>query len=348
MTLLRYITLSFVAALAAQAATVSYSPPVGGARITFEPGTRFTGMPFLNPAVHQGTVSSNNGGAVTLSDAEANIGAKLSSGTAYYLEIISGPDVTYIGDRFEVDVSATIASANNTITASSGSTTNTMASLPELAGYSLVVRPHVTLGQLFGTKTNELMHGSTILGSADQVVFFNPTNSSYATYYYARNSSGSIAQWTLVGGGSTNRDNTPIPPGVGMIVHRKHTEPVTLTWAGEIRRNAFSQPLAAGLNLVAEAFPVASSPLNRGLTYANGVTGATILSQADQVLVYNGAGYDTYYLARNSTGSIEQWVLVGGGSTNHNSSKVFSPTEARFIRKILADPDYYIPNWLNL
>lgn len=345
----RLLALALVAALTGQAATVSYSPPVGGARITFEQGTRFSGMPFMNPAVKLGVIASNTEQVITLDDSGTNMANHLESGKAYYLEITAGPEVTFIGDRFEVDVSTTIASANQTITIATGSSRNTLATLPEtIADYSLAIRPHVTLGQLFGTKGNELMNGSTVLSSADQVALFDPHTQSYQTYYFLRNSTGTVAQWTLVGGGSTNRDNTPVPPGSGMIVRRVLDSSVTLTWAGAIRMNAFAQPLVAGMNLVAEPFPVASSPLDRALTHANGMNGSTVLSSSDQVQINTGSGYSTYYLLRNVSGSVEQWTLVGGGSTNQNNSKIFAPTGAVFIRKILADADYYVPYTLNL
>lgn len=345
----RLLILALAAALSSQGATTSYSPPVGGARITFAQGTRFTGMPFVNPAVKLGVIASNTSQVITLDDSDANMATALSGGTAYYLEITAGPEITYVGDRFEVDVATTTATANHTITVTAGSPTNTLASLPDtLDGYTFVVRPHVTLGQLFGTKDNELMHGSTVASSADQVVFLNPQTQGFSTYFYLRNSTGTLAQWTLIGGGSTNRDNTVIPPGVGMIVHRNNPTPVTLTWHGGIRQNSFVQPLVAGLNLVAEPLPLASSPMERALTYANGVTGSTIASSADQVLLPTGSGYQTYFLLRNSTGSLEQWTLIGGGSTSHNDTKLFNPTTAVFIRKNLADPDYSIPYTLAL
>ena len=347
--MLRNILLALTLAMTTYGATVSYSPPVGGSQITFTQGKRFSGMPFINPAAQLGVISGNTTQVITLSDTSVNMSTALVTGTAYYAEITAGPDVTYVGDRFEVDATGTIASANNTITITPDASTNTMASLPaSLDGYTVTIRPHVTLGQLFGTKANELMHGSANLSTADQVAFFNPQTQSYLTYYYLRNPSGTFAQWSLVGGGATNRDNTPIPPGVGFIVQRNDATPVTLTWSGAIRRNSFAQPLAAGLNLVAESVPVSSSPLDRTLTYANGIQGSANLSTADQVSIYNGTGYSTYYLLRNPSGTFEQWTLVGGGSTNQNNTKIFTPTGAVFIRKILADPHYLAPYTLSL
>ncbi|MCC6414444.1 MAG: hypothetical protein IT582_00830 [Opitutaceae bacterium] len=342
------ISFCLIATLVCPAATVSYSPPVGGTRVAFAQGMRFTGMPFVNAPSHRGVVASNTTHVITLGNGSSNLASVLTSGTAYYVEIVGGPAVTYVGERFEVDVAATVASANATLTIASGSSTNTLSTLPDLTAYRLVIRPHVTIGQMFGTKARELMQGSTNLSTADQIVILDPQTQSFLTYYFLRNPTGTVAQWTLVGGGSTNRDNTPIPPGTGMIVHRKAATAVTLAWSGHIRRNAFAQPLTAGLNLIAEPFPVDSSPLERALTYSNGVAGSANLSQSDQVAVFNGIGYDTYYLLRNPTGTIEQWTLVGGGSTNHNTQKFFKSTGAVFIRKMIADADYFIPYSLNL
>lgn len=334
-----------------QAVDTAYTAPVGGTQITFSQGSRFTGMSFLNSAVARGSVTATSGSILTLSAGSSNLGSLLTSTAAYYVELIAGPTSTYVGDRFEVDVTATIASANGTVSVNLASVNSTMGSLPstsDLSGYTAVIRPHVTLGQLFGTKTNQLMQGSTVVSTADQVLFLNPLSQAFETYYFLKNASGSIAQWTKVGGGSANQDNTVIPPGVGVVVVRNGSSPVTLTWSGEVRLNQFAQPLVAGNNLVCQPLPIDASPASRSMTVANGMTGSTSSTTADKIQFPVAGVFKTYYLLRNAAGTVEQWTLVGGGSTNQNTAMLFPSNGAVIINKISADANNLVPYTLSL
>ena len=326
--------------------TSAHALPLGAVRVTFAPGTRFTGMPMVNPGIFRDVITSHTSTILTLAYSSRNIGSLLTTGTAYYAEFTDGPTGTYTGDRMEVDVAATKTSANNTLTIASGSSRSTLNSLPPnsaLTGCKLVVRAHVTLGQIFGTKANPLMQGSSVVPNADQVQILNPQTQAFETYYFLRNGSGSVMQWAKVGGGSTNQDSLPILPGVGMVVVRNTTEPVTLLWPGEVRMHGFAQPLVAGNNLVSSPLPIDATPFQRLMSYAHGMTGSTVSSLADKIQVSSAGVIQTYYLLRNSDGSTEQWTLIGGGSTNRNNTVLFTADGAEIINKISADPHYYVP-----
>ncbi|MFA5263840.1 MAG: Ig-like domain-containing protein [Opitutaceae bacterium] len=327
------------------------TPPLGAVNIAFTHGTRFTGMSLVNAAVCRDSIASHTATVLTLGDATLNLGTLLDASATYFLEITSGPAPDYVGDRLEVDVAATKASGNNTITIIPSSPRTTLAALPSasgLAGCTVVVRPHVTLGQLFGTKGNTVMQGATVVANADQVQLLNAQTQSFETYYLLRNASGSIVQWTKVGGGSTNQDKLPIAPGVGMVVLRNGSTPVTLTWLGEVRQNTFALPLVAGNNLVSQPFPIDQSPVQRVMTHSNGFTGSTVVGNADQIQVYTGGAIQTYYLLRNASGSIEQWAKVGGGSTNYNQVQIIPADGAIILRKVAADPLNVVPFPSNL
>lgn len=331
------------------AGTTAHTLPVGAMRITFAPGLRYTGMPLVNPAVARDVVASNTGTVLTLGYAGRNLGALLTAGTPYYVELTGGSATTYVGDRFEVDVTATKASANNSITVVAGATGNTLSALPAnstLSGYALVVRPHVTLGQIFGTKSNPLMQGSTVLAKADQVQLLNRQTQAFETYYFLSNTSGSIMQWAKVGGGSTVQDGLAVPAGVGMIVVRNAATSTSMLWTGEVRMHGFAQPLVAGNNLVSQPLPIDASPVLRLMTYAHGMTGSTVLALADKIQIPTAGAIKTYYLMRNANGSIEQWALVGGGSTNYTASLLFTADGAAIVNKITANPHYYVPFYL--
>lgn len=325
---------------------VAKTVPLGGVRPTFAPGPRYAGMTMVNPAVARDLIASHSGNVLTLGYGSANYGAMLTTGTAYYVELSSGPASTYVGERLEVDVTATKTAANNTLTVLPSAPRSTLTALPSasgLAGYHVTLRPHVTLGQIFGTKDNPLMQGSTVVSTADQVQVFNLQTQAFDTYYFLRNASGSVAQWTKVGGGSTVQDTLPIPPGVGVAVVRNAAAATTLTWLGEVRLHGFAQPLVKGNNLVCQPLPVDATPLQRVLTFANGVTGSTVTTSADRIQLLAGGATQTYYLLRNASGSVEQWTRVGGGSTNHNNTALFTADGAAVLTKINADPHYFVP-----
>lgn len=327
------------------AADIAYTPPVGGMQISISPGTRFSGMSLVNAAVYRGVVTSVSGNTITLAGSGGNVGGALTTGTAYYAEFTSGPTNTYVGDRFDVDVAATQASANGSITVTLAQR-GTMASVPDtasLAGYALVVRPHVTIGQLFGTKDNQLMQGSTISSSADQILLYNTANQGFDTFFFLRNSSGSTAQWRKVGGGSTNRDTEVIEPGQGFAVVRNAASAVTLTWLGEIRTNTFAQPLGAGYTLIAQPWPVGASPSQRVMNSSGGWTGSTISTQADKFLIHSNGGFSTYFFLRNSSGSTQQWRLIGGGTTSRNDEALFGADVGVMVQRVAADSNHVVP-----
>lgn len=326
------------------ASTTSATPPLGALNVTVAPGTRFAGMPLLNAAVLRDKVSSHTANVITLANV-TNAGALLASTKAYFVEITGGAAPTYVGERFEVDVAATLSSANNTITIAA-SNNNTLATLPSgnaLAGDTLVIRPHLTLGQLFGTKDNTLMQGAAVATAADQVQFLNAASQAFETYYLLRNNTGSVVQWTKIGGGSGAQDTLSIPAGVGFVVVRNGTSPVTLTWLGEARLNAFARPLVQGNNLISSPYPVDASPVQRAMTHANGFNGSTISSSADQIQLYASGAVQTYYLLRNASGSVEQWTKIGGGGTNYNQVSILSADSSAVIHKVSADPLFLEP-----
>ena len=331
----------------AQAVTTADSELYGGVSVPIVNGRQLLGMTFVNRLVARAPVVSCSGNVLTFDASAGNLGALLAAGAAYYVEFVSGPDSAYVGDRFDLDVTASRASANSTLTIAAGAENNTLASLPAgaaLAGYTAVVRAHVTLGQLFGTKANPLMFAAASAATADQVLLFNRQTQTWVVYYFLTNPSGTIKQWTRAGGGSTNRDGEIIPPGAGVQVVRMPATPVTLYWTGEVRRNHFAQPLVAGRNLVCQPWPLAASPATRLMNFAHGMAGTASATTSDQLQPLVGGTYKVYYLLRNSTGTIEQWTLAGGGSTNRSNETLFSPVNALFLNKINADPDHLVPS----
>lgn len=322
----------------AQTATTD---PVGFTKFSIPTGRKAVGVNLLNPVLVSGVVSSNTDTTITLSGV-ASVGSLLASGSLYYVEVVGGGSSTYVGDRVDVNTDATIAAQSGTVVLSTVGEGNTFGSLSAdlLKGYRVVLRKHVTIGQVFGTKGNTPMRGGAIAASADQILFYR--GGAFETYFLLRNSSGSTEQWVMVNGGSTNRDNTPIYPGTGVIVNRTGATPVEITFTGDVRTNAVSRPLMAGYNLVANGFPVDETPATRLMTYANGFSGGAIAGAADRVLTLQSSGlFETYFLLRNSSGSVERWMMVGGGDSTN--AALFTWDGAAFIYKVNPDMNHVLP-----
>lgn len=329
------------------AAAQSVSNPMVFYPISLQPGLQAVGVSMVNSSVFTGTVLSNSSNSITISQpsGSVNIGGLLTSATAYYAELINGPNSgedPYVGERFEVNVPSTIDSANSVVTIDTASNTNTISgSLPTLTGYQLTIRPHITLNQIF-PKT--MMQGSSTVAQADQVYLLNASGG-YDIYYLLSNG-GSLIQWTKAGDNTlASQDNLVLAPGVGMLVKRVGTtpNPLTLAITGLVRINAFVQPLKQGLNLVSEGYPLNDSPITRNTFATNGFTGSVNLAASDQVFVYNGSSYDTYYYLYNGA-NLNQWTKVGDKTfSSQNNTTFYEYGGSVFIEKVSADPDYVMP-----
>ncbi|MEZ5304287.1 MAG: hypothetical protein R3F11_27140 [Verrucomicrobiales bacterium] len=104
-----------------------------------------------------------------------------------------------------------------------------------------------------------------------------------------------------------------------------------------MRANDFLQPLQPGLNLITIGYPKDLSPLDLGLTTANGYTGNLAFNLADQVLPWNGdaapntPGFGNYYLIQS--GAFEQWTLVGDPTfSNRSAQRLFKGCRGTFMR----------------
>lgn len=319
--------------------------PYGAVMFTIEPGYNPIGITFVNQHVDAGLISSNTGTVITVSAAANNIGSKLDSEKSYYLEITGrgdGEPSAYEGDRFELAVTSTISSANNTITIDTAFSGNTIpGALPNLAGCTYVIRPHLTIKQVFGTGETAKLNGTNSQTTADKVHLYPSGSSSFVTYWYAK--AGSVDQWRQ---GSTPSDSVRILPGTGVFVQRLEQTSTDVIIAGAIRTNHFAQPLTAGLNFVAEGRPLASSPSSRQMldTGATPWNGTNSVTTADRIIMWDGETWnDVYWYAK--AGAINDWLNTATGTAGRYKDEAFlAHTESYFIFRQQAAPEYFVPN----
>lgn len=274
-------------ALQAQDESVT-TDPVGFVKLTLEQGLQTVGAAMVRPAVAAGTVASSDATSITL---EAEI-AGLNADTAYYVEV-SAPkgaaagDDAWLGDRFDVDVAA---SSGSTLVIDVANDRNTidLSSVTGLAGYSVVVRPHVTLDYLLPPSELQAGDGNT----GDQVLFWNRADNAFEIHTLEEGVEFLEIPDRWASGGQATGDRV-IPPGEGFFIRRRGSATTLLTNIGEVRTNDFRQPLGLGLNLISEGHPIDNSPATRLFTADNGMQPGDG-NTGDQILVFSEGSFDIY------------------------------------------------------
>jgi len=329
------VTLAILVAavMAGNSQTTVNSDIVGYQTISVPVGLSTAGFPLVNNDVLKVATTTLAGNALGLAS-QSNVGALLTSTEPYYIEVYSG---TLKGDRFDVDVAATIAAANGSVVLDSASLNNTLlfsAVGSNLNGATVALRKHITIEQVQGMASSALV-GNTTAGSADQIQFYDNATEGYAAYYLRADG----ITWRKVGT-TTTANKTPIPPGVGVFISKK-TGAATLTAVGNVRLNDFSVPYKVGLQLVAPGVPINVTPASLGGTVANGWTGNTTAGSADQIQVYNPdiSGYDSYYLRADGT----TWRKVGT-TTAVTTTDVATSAQAFFVSRKTADSSNILVN----
>ena len=327
-------TRALLAAFAALSGFLSFSnaqtsvstTPVGAVTTNIAVGVNSVGLTLVNPDLVTASVSSNTTSAITVSGV-TNVGALLTSGLPYYVEVVSG---TMEGERFDVDTAATITSANGTITITS-SPNNTMAlTAGALASNQIALRKHVTLAQVQSLASTTLV-GNNTANSADQIQLFNSATNSFTAYYLR----GDGVTWRQVGS-LTSANNVVIAPGTGFLF-KKLTAATSLVSVGSVRTNDFAMPLSTGLAFRALPYPTAYSPTALNATTAGGWTGNNTASAADQLQVWNPAtnSFTTYYLRADGT----SWRAIGS-LTNVAANNLFAADAGVLVSRKTADANY--------
>ena len=322
-----------LAAMSVNAQTTVNSDIVGYQTVSVPVGLSTAGFPLLNPDVLKVATTTLTGAALALGG-QTNVGALLSSVEPYYIEVYSG---ALKGDRFDVDVAATIAAANGNVVLNSASLNNTLLFSSvgaNLDGATVALRKHVTIEQVQGMASSALV-GNNIAGNADQIQFYDNAATAYAAYFLRAD----LITWRKVGT-TTTANKTPIPSGVGVFISKK-TGVATLTAVGNVRLNDFSVPYKTGLQLAAPGVPIDVTPTSQGGTAANGWTGNNVAGSADQIQVYNSdtSAYDAYFLRADGI----TWRKVGT-TTTATSTAVATSGQAFFVSRKTADSSNILLN----
>lgn len=291
-------------------------------RYSLAPGTQTIGVSWVNAPLYAGFVTHVES-ANTLT-VQGQILPVYPAGTPCYLEVRDG---AHAGHRYDI-----LSASNGNIAvdlASSSSTLKTL--LPELAGARVVVRPHVTLGQVF---PKSQLQGSLGSQQADQVLFFDKTE--WQTHWLEL--SAKRHEWRPVGDTvGASSDLKIIPPGTGVMV-KIAAQAVNYTLTGHVRTSSFVRPLDQTHNLLALPWPVDSTPQQLHYLATEGFTAGTTQSAADQLQIWAGdqtpgaSNYTIYWLRQN--GTTGAWVPKDDSSLADVSGTLMIPAQRCFFLKI--------------
>lgn len=328
MPLLRYLILSIGAALAAQAVTISYSPPVGGVtKPAAADSDTLVSVILTRPPAWRGVASSSTNETISVATTP-NWSINLFAGSElHYVRMLSG---NLRGHYFII----TGNTADTLILDSAGLNLGLIAS-----GDVMEIVPFWTLGTLFPNSQAGIAYTSTTVPvlTKTQLLFFDATavgiNRPASSTYYHYNGA-----WRKVGQPSNiSYDNMVIYPDT-FFIQRNSTAATALAYTGRVQPSYLGTVLEASItqndNFVAIAYPIDITLDQLGLT-SNSFTPTTVpVLTKDQLLWFDPDGngtnrpaVHTYYYYNGA------WRRVGASSSIDYGSVVLKAGSGFIIRK---------------
>jgi hypothetical protein len=311
--------------------------PVGIVTATAPAGLSGLALPLIENEPFSGRIASSSGTTVILEGDAASPSSRLAPESRCYLEILSGP---FEGERFDVDVAATITDNNNRLTLDLGDASfSTLKTLPvdALASARCALRRHITLSDL-PAMFNPPLAGSNNPSLGDAVQVFEAAG---FTSYYLR----ADGQTWRRSGSNADQRNLVIPPDVSILV-RLASGPKQWAQTGAVRTNVFRKNLTGDIQSFASGFPVPQSPVELGARTDSDApsesrwSGSNNPAQADSLLLFTpGTGtFQTYYLR----GDGAAWFQMGGTATDLAAEPFVHTSGLTLIDRQNADSGYLI------
>jgi uncharacterized protein (TIGR02597 family) len=158
----------------------------------------------------------------------------------------------------------------------------------------------------------------------------------HESYYYQTSGLGGTG-WRRTGDQSTDASNTVIRPDQSVIIKRVGADAVPLVVNGWVKTGKASVDIVQGFNFVPNPYSQAMTLASCGIYTGNpatGVAGGTLTS-ADQVLLWNGSSYETYFYQTSGIGGTG-WRKVGVQSTDASGASI-APGTSIIVRRTGAD-----------
>ena len=294
----------------------------------------FKGLGLTRSVDYQGSAETSAGGTSTLVDNDATWTDNLFNGAAaavtHYVEITSGPSA---GTTYD-------------ITATTASTKTLTLAQPLAAGVAndstFKVRKHWTIGDVFGPNNEGGLFGGNS-GSADQVLVYGPGGVP-VTYYYKASGPGGTG-WRSTNSTSAPEVGRVIYPEEAIVIKRTQSADVSLVLTGAVKVGQSSYPVVVGNNFLANVCATNMTLADSGLYTADntltGLKGGTS-GTADQVLLWNGTGYDTFYYKTSGPGGTG-WRSTNSTSAPEDTHAISVASAVIIVRKFNGAFNWVIP-----
>ena len=314
--------------------TTAASAPLGWQQAVLRPGTQSIGLNLTSAPVFTGTVSSSTATTVTLSE-QAALPAVIEASQRCYLELVSGPHAGHRLDLQSITSTACVIASD--------STSSTLSTAADLTGARVILRPHRTLAAVFDPA---LFQGSTVAASADQVLFHQAGG--YVTCWL--HADGGTRRWVLNGDATlASMDDIIIAPGTGLMLQIASAAPTPLLITGSVRTTPFACPLPVGYSLIANPWPLDTTPARAALTAPAFIASADITT-ADQLQLWAGdasaaaTGYTGYWFFQMPGQLLPLWIANGDTTPlSQNNATLLKAGRATFIK---AQPSASRPVWI--
>lgn len=248
-------------------------------------------------------------------------------GKSYYIEVIGGD---HEGHRWDIDEAQSTATM---LRMDLSNARNTMAPLPiTLQGDLIAIRPHWRLNELFPPARFAAGAGQD---TADRLIILDRATGLLREFWLCAH--GGRPRWVRRGDPAlVSQNERVLDVSEGLFLHARGG-PVTLRHVGILRTNAWVCAFSAGLNLVGGGWPVAQSPLERGMTAQAGFTAHAEASLADRIHLWRGDGenradYTRHSLIEGASGPF--WSRDGeAGPVDSGREPIFEAWRAALVMR---------------
>jgi hypothetical protein len=254
-----------VVCAAAGAQVTQPSPIFGFVRTTLngtgtQGGVTMVGPTFVEGVVEEATLQAGAPRPFELTVVGKTWGAGIFAthpeASSHYVEVKSSSNLLAIGQTSEI-----VSHTTNTLRIAGDW------SAVLRGGETLVIRPHKTLGGLFGPANEAGLGGGDALSADILSVLHEGAAASFSTYYYrTANSALGGTGWRSSANPINDESKRPIRTGQGLIVKRRRAEPLEVMLQGFVKTGIWRRALPTGYALVDPLAPVtdqrASEPLS--------------------------------------------------------------------------------------
>jgi hypothetical protein len=304
-----------------------YTDPVGFITLNVtggSPGVSYLGLGMVQVQKVRSIITAVSGTVITDSSQSWTNNQFNGAGNAHFIELLNGPGAGVTDDI--------VATGPNSIT-----TASNLSSLITPGTTTYKIRAHWTIGTVFGATNDVGFLTGTTAGTADNVLTFDPVTKAYTTYFYLTGSG-----WRKSTDPFADQRNALLDFDRGVIVIRRNAASLSAKLVGAVKLGQTSIPIAVGANIVGNVYPITNLTLNASGLYTGspttGVNSGTSASTGDNVLVWTGTTWLTYYYLTGSG-----WRLSTNPFTDVGNTSISMAQSVAIQRRFASPFDWVVP-----